>query len=92
MGATPVAQGLGCDLGAEPFAHGALEIPRFPRGDRWVIVALSTSHKLPGKHLEKSQFARSLTMDLAVWIPVTIVLGLIVLGLMFAFIVACEKV
>ena len=31
-------------------------------------------------------------MDLTIWIPVTVLLGLVTLGLMFAFIVACDKV
>jgi hypothetical protein len=31
-------------------------------------------------------------MNLAIWIPAAIFLGLAVLGLMCAFIVACEKV
>ena len=31
-------------------------------------------------------------MNLAVWLPVTFVLGLVMLAAMFAFVVACEKV
>lgn len=31
-------------------------------------------------------------MDLSVWIPVTVLLGLLTLGLMFAFVFACDKV
>jgi hypothetical protein len=31
-------------------------------------------------------------MDLTVWLPATFVLGLAILGLMFAFTAACEKV
>lgn len=31
-------------------------------------------------------------MDLQIWIPGMIALGLVTLGLMFAFIVACDKV
>jgi hypothetical protein len=31
-------------------------------------------------------------MDLAIWIPVTVILGLVTMGLMFAFVEACEKV
>ena len=31
-------------------------------------------------------------MNLAVWIPILVLLGLATLGLMFAFVVACEKV
>jgi hypothetical protein len=31
-------------------------------------------------------------MDLTIWIPLTVLLGLAVLGLMFAFIAACDKV
>lgn len=31
-------------------------------------------------------------MDLAVWIPVTVLSGLFTLGLMFAFVIACDKV
>lgn len=31
-------------------------------------------------------------MNLILWIPVTVVLGLVTLGLMFLFVVACEKV
>jgi hypothetical protein len=31
-------------------------------------------------------------MDLAIWVPLTVVLGLAALGLMFAFVVACDKV
>jgi hypothetical protein len=31
-------------------------------------------------------------MDLTVWIPAMVVLGLITLGLMFAFLAACERV
>jgi hypothetical protein len=31
-------------------------------------------------------------MDLETWIPLTVLLGLAALGLMFAFVVACDKV
>ena len=31
-------------------------------------------------------------MDLELWIPAMILLGLVTMGLMFAFIVACDKV
>jgi hypothetical protein len=31
-------------------------------------------------------------MSLAVWIPVTVLLGLVAMGAMFAFVAACEKV
>lgn len=31
-------------------------------------------------------------MDLTVWIPTLFLLGLAALGLMFAFVVACDKV
>lgn len=31
-------------------------------------------------------------MDLAIWIPALVVLGLVTMGLLLAFIVACEKV
>jgi hypothetical protein len=31
-------------------------------------------------------------MNLEVWIPAMIALGLLTLGLMFAFVVACDKV
>ena len=31
-------------------------------------------------------------MNLTIWIPAMFVLGLIALGLMFAFVVGCEKV
>ncbi len=31
-------------------------------------------------------------MDLAIWIPVLIVLGLVTMGLMFAFVRGCDKV
>ncbi len=31
-------------------------------------------------------------MDLMIWIPGLAVLGLVTLGLMFAFVVACDKV
>jgi len=31
-------------------------------------------------------------MNLTLWIPTLFFLGLVVLGLMFAFVVACEKV
>lgn len=31
-------------------------------------------------------------MDLGIWVPLTIILGLVALGLMFAFVVACDKV
>jgi len=31
-------------------------------------------------------------MDLTTWLPAMFVLGLAALGLMFAFVVACEKV
>ncbi|CAN5241531.1 hypothetical protein BH10PLA2_BH10PLA2_25980 [soil metagenome] len=31
-------------------------------------------------------------MDLTIWIPVLVLLGLITLGLMFAFVYACDKV
>jgi hypothetical protein len=31
-------------------------------------------------------------MDLATWIPLTVVLGLVVLALMFAFVAVCDKV
>jgi hypothetical protein len=31
-------------------------------------------------------------MDLEIWIPATVALGVIVFALMFAFVVACDKV
>jgi hypothetical protein len=31
-------------------------------------------------------------MDLAIWLPAMFILGLATMGLMFAFVVACEKV
>ena len=31
-------------------------------------------------------------MDLATWVPLTVVLGLVALAFMFAFVVACDKV
>jgi hypothetical protein len=31
-------------------------------------------------------------MDMAIWLPGTFLLGLISLGLCFAFLVACEKI
>ena len=31
-------------------------------------------------------------MNLMIWLPAVILLGLVTLGLMFAFVVACEKV
>ena len=31
-------------------------------------------------------------MDLAIWLPATFALGLIGLGLCFAFLIACEKI
>ena len=31
-------------------------------------------------------------MNLAIWLPALLVLGLALLGLMFAFVFACEKV
>jgi hypothetical protein len=31
-------------------------------------------------------------MNLTIWIPAMVILGLITLGLMFAFLVACERV
>lgn len=31
-------------------------------------------------------------MNLAIWIPALILLGLLTFGLMFAFVVACDKV
>jgi hypothetical protein len=31
-------------------------------------------------------------MDLAVWIPAMVILGLVIMGLMFAFVVGCDKV
>ena len=36
--------------------------------------------------------ARNTVMDLSVWIPITVALGLATLGLMFLFVIACEKV
>lgn len=31
-------------------------------------------------------------MDLTIWIPALVLLGLLALGLMFAFVYACDKV
>ena len=31
-------------------------------------------------------------MDLAIWVPATVALGLATLALMYAFVVACDKV
>lgn len=31
-------------------------------------------------------------MDVAIWLPATFLLGLVSLGLCFAFLVACEKI
>jgi hypothetical protein len=33
-----------------------------------------------------------IAVDLIVWIPATVLLGLLTLGLMFAFLEACDKV
>jgi hypothetical protein len=31
-------------------------------------------------------------MDLAIWIPAMVILGLVTMGLMFAFVAGCDKV
>lgn len=31
-------------------------------------------------------------MNLAIWIPIVVILGLVTLGLMFAFVKGCDKV
>ncbi len=31
-------------------------------------------------------------MDLAIWIPAMVILGLVTMGLMFAFVIGCDKV
>jgi hypothetical protein len=31
-------------------------------------------------------------MDLTIWLPAMFVLGLVTLGIMFAFVIACERV
>ena len=31
-------------------------------------------------------------MDLTIWVPAMLLLGLVALGLMFAFVIACDKV
>jgi hypothetical protein len=31
-------------------------------------------------------------MNLEIWIPAVVILGLVTMGLMFAFVVGCEKV
>jgi hypothetical protein len=36
--------------------------------------------------------AEMLSMDLTVWLPAMFLLGLVTIGLMFAFTAACEKV
>jgi hypothetical protein len=35
---------------------------------------------------------REETMNLEIWIPITVILGLATMGLMFAFVIACDKV
>jgi hypothetical protein len=37
-------------------------------------------------------FTKGFAMDLAIWLPGLLLLGLVGLGLMFAFISACDKV
>jgi hypothetical protein len=42
--------------------------------------------------MEPIHTARNLEMNLVIWIPGLIVLGLVTLGLMFAFVTACDHV
>jgi hypothetical protein len=37
-------------------------------------------------------FAEDQTMDLTIWLPALFILGLAVMGLLFAFVAACERV
>ena len=38
------------------------------------------------------EIAEALAMDLAFWLPLLFALGLVTMGLLFAFVVACEHV
>jgi hypothetical protein len=38
------------------------------------------------------QFGEKFVMNLGLWLPMLGILGLLVLGLMFAFVVGCDKV
>jgi len=43
--------------------------------------------------MSQSSFrAEEIAVDLTIWVPVTVLLGLGALGLMFAFLEACDKV
>ena len=46
----------------------------------------------PSQELPSPQFFRRRGMDLGTWLPALFGLGLVWLGLLFAFLVACERV
>jgi hypothetical protein len=53
-------------------------------------MAVALQSKLPTG--PENNFGEGSTMDLTVWLPAMFVLGLAGMGLMFAFIVACDHV
>jgi hypothetical protein len=52
----------------------------------------SAAQRLPVSHRLYILAFEGLTMDLAIWLPAMFVLGLATLGLIFAFVAACERV
>jgi hypothetical protein len=57
---------------------------------------ISAIAHIRARNLPREDYAISLpevfTVDLIIWVPLTVVLGLGTFGVMFAFIVACDKV
>ena len=55
-------------------------------------VAKLTQAERPASHdIEQFDYG-ACTMDLTIWIPALMALGLTTMGLMFAFLAACERV
>ena len=52
----------------------------------------TTARGVPVITPQSSFRGEEIAVDLTVWVPVTVLLGLATLGLMFAFLEACDKV
>ena len=55
------------------------------RGERHSRCFLN--NRTPSNHVELER-----SMDLNIWIPAMVILGLVTMGLMFAFVVGCDRV
>jgi hypothetical protein len=93
-------QSYHCRLQSWGKISGPLVRRQFPCHDAAFVFQFLLARELPksGTQLpcrlvrERCLHDRSETMDLATWLPAMMLLGLAVMGLMFAFVAACDRV